>query len=80
MSNREGNIPIHGPRNGDMTKSIVDGPRRAGGQISAMVPPPTLNAGLPNMPAKKRQMAIPAIVGDRAEPIKNSTERGILKR
>lgn len=69
-------VPMHGPMKGAITKSAVDGPRRAGGHMSAIVPPPTLNAGLPNTPAKKRQMTTEAMLLEVAAPIRKSVAMG----
>lgn len=65
-----------GPRNGAMTNKQVAGPRSEAVQISAIVPPPMLNAGLPNIPAKNRQTNTAAILFATAEPIKNSIAEG----
>lgn len=73
-------IPIQGPIKGAITKRAVAGPRRAGGHISAIVPPPTLNAGLPNTPAKKRQITSAAMFFDVAAPMRKRVAMGSPRR
>lgn len=72
--------PMQGPIKGAMTNSAVAGPRRAGGHMSAIVPPPTLKAGLPKTPAKKRQMTTPPILLDVAAPTRKRIQMGSPRR
>ena len=69
------NIPILGPRFGAITKKEVALVLYLGTQMCAIVPDPTLEAGLPKNPAKKRQTSTDATLLETAEPTMNNVAK-----